>query len=59
MQDLWREVGVAAAGEYLADLAGDVPVVDEHAARAGLGDRFRLAGVAQQIPSALGTRHIR
>jgi hypothetical protein len=33
------ERGVGAAGKYLADLAGDVPVVDEHVVRAGLGDR--------------------
>jgi hypothetical protein len=40
------ERGVGAAGEYLADLAGDVPVVDEYVVRAGLGDRSGLAGVA-------------
>jgi hypothetical protein len=39
------EPGVGGAGEYLAGLAGDVPVADEHVVRADLGDRFGLVGV--------------
>ena len=38
--------GVGAVREDLADLAGDVPVVDERVVCAGLGDRFGLAWAA-------------
>ena len=38
--------GVGAVREDLADLAGDVPVVDERVVCAGLGDRLSLAWAA-------------